>query len=363
MRKILAASVSLVLALALLPGAALAAGNTTSGFLGSKDKETTQSAAQIASSASSDKKDDEAAQKAKEKAQALEDTLKALNNDVYSNTLKALKNGEVLSEGSTGDTAAGVQQTLADLGYPVEINGVIGPDTIEYLNSFFGVLGIAPVQSIDANAYEQLLPPILIVANQTEADKILDKYYETTKDTSQYAYMKACIYYLQGKYYNAKESFEKSKYGNYKERAEACIQPWPGYGELWHNDYMYSGEMLLTFVVNSPNEERGMLFMVYTDDGILASVMFVTGTSTISTYLPGGIYRIKNASGYEWYGMDQTFGRNGSYEYMKFNEFEDVYRTDLPAGYEWQITVNATEIVGSPVDPEQTDWGSWSENL
>ena len=101
--------------------------------------------------------------------------------------------------------------------------------------------------------------------------------------------------------------------------------------------------------------------MVYTEDNVLASTMFVHGSGKASARLPGGNYRIRDAAGTEWYGEKETFGKNGSYEYMVFNEVPgDEYLTVLDAGYAWTISVSVSEATGGTgVGSDETDWESW----
>jgi len=108
-----------------------------------------------------------------------------------------------------------------------------------------------------------------------------------------------------------------------------------------------------------------MCFEVYTEAGDKAAVLFLTGSGSVTTALPGGNYRIKDATGTEWYGLEDAFGRYGDYEYMSFYEFdEDEYLTALPGGYEWTITVHVTEgnPDGTGVGTVGSDWESWTGN-
>lgn len=295
----------------------------------------------------------------------IDEILAALHNDTYSNTLSALKEGEIVKNGTVSDTAAGLQQTLVDLGCGIDVDGSAGPKTFTALNSVLETIGQATAEQVDAEVYSRLLPPLLIAADEEKADEILWNYYENTENSNQYLYVKGCVFYVQGRYYHAKEMFEESHYQDYEERATACEQPVPANGELWHNDSMYSQAMYLTFTVNSSNESESMYFEVYTEDGTLASTLFLTGSGSVTTSLPGGNYRIKDATGTNWYGMKDTFGRYGSYEFMEFYEFEDdEYLTALDSGYEWTITVNITEgsASGTDVGAYSTDWDTWSEN-
>ena len=168
-------------------------------------------------------------------------------------------------------------------------------------------------------------------------------------------------YMKEEKYYSARGAFETSRMVDAEDMAANCIRPWPKTGELWHNKDLGKNDMVLQFQVGNADSSRGMYFMVYTEDNVLASTMFVHGSGKASARLPGGNYRIRDAAGTEWYGEKETFGKNGSYEYMVFNEVPgDEYLTVLDAGYAWTISVSVSEATGGTgVGSDETDWESW----
>lgn len=170
-------------------------------------------------------------------------------------------------------------------------------------------------------------------------------------------YDRACALYDEGKYYSAKEAFEKSAYGDWEQRAAACVQPMPETGELFHDPNMTSDKMILNFIVNEDDANKGWYISVYTKDKKLAETLFVKGGGTIETWLPGGEYYVKDSCGTEWYGEDEQFGPNGRYESMVFNEVEgDPYLTVLEEGYQWDITINAANGTGQSVGSEEGSW-------
>ena len=170
-------------------------------------------------------------------------------------------------------------------------------------------------------------------------------------------YNRAVALFNEGKYYSAQVAFEKSGYKDWEERAAECIQPMPMTGELYHNDAMTSDNMILSFTVKDTEGNAGMYITVYTKDNELVEALFVNGSDTIETWIPGGEYYIKDSMGTEWYGEDEQFGPNGHYETMVFDEVEgDRYLTVLQEGYEWDITINATSNEGQDVGSEESDW-------
>ena len=170
-------------------------------------------------------------------------------------------------------------------------------------------------------------------------------------------YDRATALFEEGKYYSAKKAFEESGYGDWGQRAAACVQPMPETGELWHNTDLESDEMILSFDVNEQDSNTGWYISVYTEDKKPAATVFVKGSGTVETKLPGGNYYIKDAKGTEWYGEDELFGPDGHYENMIFDEVEgDRYLTALDAGYEWKITIQNADAQGQGVGSEETGW-------
>ena len=181
----------------------------------------------------------------------------------------------------------------------------------------------------------------------------------SSDDSAKAEYDRACALYDAGKYYSAKEAFEKSAYADWEQRAAKCVQPMPETGELFHDSDMTSDNMILTFVVNEDDASKGVYVSVYTKDDKLAETLFVKGGGTIETWLPGGEYYVKDSTGTEWYGVDEQFGPNGHYETMVFNEVEGAPNlTSLPEGYRNTITINAASGTGQGVDSEETSWSS-----
>ena len=181
----------------------------------------------------------------------------------------------------------------------------------------------------------------------------------STQDSAKAEYDRAVALYDEGKFYSAKVAFEKSGYGDWEQRAAACVQSMPGTGELFHDANMTSDNMILTFTVNDAEgvSDKGMYIAVYTKDKKLVESLFIKGVGTIETNIPGGEYYVKDSSGTEWYGEDEQFGPDGYYESMVFNEVEgDQYLTKLDEGYRWDITINAKDGSAQGVGSEQGSW-------
>ena len=289
----------------------------------------------------------------------LTEILAILNNDVYRVTLEFLQGGEVVVPGSTGAPTAGVQQTLWDLGCPVGADGYAGPETFQGLNNMLAVYGKSAAEKVDAELYKELLAYLVLsTADEYTSRELLGSYFAPGEGSGEFDYIRACALYQKGLFYQAKMAFEQSWYRDYEYRAQSCAQPLPANGEHYHNGNYSSDAMILTFTVNSYDPSEGMLFQIYTQDGTHVSTLFVNGSGSVSTHLPGGIYRIRDVSGSAWYGWSDLFGADHPWEYMTFYEFEeDKYSTNLPAGYEWQISINVTEATGgSDVGSTSIPW-------
>jgi hypothetical protein len=78
---------------------------------------------------------------------------------------------------------------------------------------------------------------------------------------------------------------------------------------------------------------------IYQKNGNLAAMLFIGGTGSASTWLPGGTYVIKDGTGRDWYGQEDSFGYYGDYEVMTFDDYGTT-EVDLQAGYSYTITIN-----------------------
>jgi len=275
-------------------------------------------------------------------------------------TMLAFYNGDTVSFNDNSELAKGLQQTLVELGCDIAVDGSAGPGTFGALNSLLKNTGLTTedINTVDTDIYWDLLAIYLIENQEEDAYNMISDYFEITENADQLQYIKAGLYYNQERYYSAMETFYDSHYGDWQERLAACEQPWPATGELWHNDYYYSSEMSLTFDVNWDNPSEAHYYMVFDTDGTLASLLFIAGDSSATTYLPGGTYKIRSAVGDTWYGTKDAFGKLGSYEFLRFDEdANDPYLTYLDAGYGWTITINAAEL-----DPSSTNVGALDSN-
>ena len=198
-------------------------------------------------------------------------------------------------------------------------------------------------------------------AKQASTDPVTDPEETEDIDTAKEEYLRASELFDEGKFYSAKLAFENSGYDDYEQRALQCIQPMPETGELWHDKDMASDKMRLDFVVNEDDNAIGTYIAVYTEDNNLVETVFIQGSGTVETWIPGGTYCIKDASGTVWFGEKELFGKEGKYETMLFHENDDNPQlTALSEGYIWTITINSLDDKGGAIDTQENDWESWN---
>lgn len=266
----------------------------------------------------------------------IDEVIDALDNDVYRKTYDALLSGEVIQKGSRGDTAKGVQQTLVDFSQRIAVDGSVGQKTIAALNAVQSAFGLPNTQMLDAEGYAQLLPRLMMVVKPDEAEAMLKK----TMDDGEYDYLSACALEAQGKYYTAKCRFAQSGWGDWEDRAAACVQPWPKNGQLYKNPDVGGSSTQLTVKVNT-SSDNAMYVKIYTKDDVLARTLFIGGTGRATTKLPAGTYVIKDGTGKDWYGEAEAFGDDAYYEIMTFNGGQT--EVELKRNYASTITINVKQ--------------------
>ena len=291
------------------------------------------------------------------------DILTVLNNAVYNDTLKALQDGDVITQGTVSQTASGLQQTLADLGCDIAIDGSAGPGTFATINTLLTSFGMDETDKVDAAVYAQILELLLLSTNETAARELLADEFGMDEDPGKFEYMIGCSYYAQGKYYSAKEAFEQSQYKDYEQRAAACVQPWPANGELWRNPDYYGDNASLTFEVNTSDDSVGNYFVICDDDLTFVRGVFISGTGSAVTYFPGNTYKILQFSGDTWYGTTEMFGPDSTGEILIFDEYDDDrHKTWLGSEGGWIITLNVENAGGASVGSEPIPWAMLSGN-
>ena len=265
--------------------------------------------------------------------EAIVKTLEALDEPLYKDTYTALLNGESIRNGSYGEVARGVQQTLVDFGQSIGVDGSIGSLTISALNAVQEAFGLEQTDALDATGYGELLECLRLYRDPEAWLTMLDE------TDSRPLYLAGCARVLRGEYFQAQECFRMTDYADAEKRADDCKQPWPSTGVIWQDPHL-SSKMNLCFDINQ-SEDTGTFIKIFEGGTELVATLFVGGTGSASLWLPDGTYTIKYASGSDWYGSGDAFGPMGSYQIMTFDGGSSL--VSLDAGYMYTITVDAED--------------------
>ena len=95
--------------------------------------------------------------------------------------------------------------------------------------------------------------------------------------------------------------------------AEETIQgslEMPKSSELYHNPAYLSSSA--NFTINNAGTNHTYIKM-YAENGDFVSGIFIRKGERVRIYLPGGVYRMRQAFGSRWYGEEQMFGSEGLY--------------------------------------------------
>ena len=288
-----------------------------------------------------------------------------LGDSALRTTRKFLKKGGVIESGYKGDAGSGLQQMLVDFGCDITIDGAVGAKTMEALHQVQERFGIEPTDKVDLAAFDTLIPLLLITKGTESSEVDLQEFYDSVGGDGYFNYLKGCALAGVGKYYSAMEAFQNSSYEDSEERVASCVQELPGSGELWRNPNIPGSDSGLTFTVNGSDDSRGMCFQMYNLEDDLVSVVFVRGTGSATTYVPVGTYHIRDGSGTEWYGLNETFGPYGYYEYLTFSE-DDATRFDANLDYgSYELAINVSEISegATSVGSSSVGWNDYYGDL
>lgn len=154
------------------------------------------------------------------------------------------------------------------------------------------------------------------------------------------AYDEAEALFEEGKYYQAYVKFSALEGSSVEslpdlsERADACIQDFPGTGASYTNPNYYSSAVPLTINNHSGNT----FYTIYDGDtDTLAMTVCIQPGESASISLPAGSYRMNEAHGERWFGEEEMFGDDGNYYHCIFGG-EDT--ADLEWGYSYEISTS-----------------------
>ena len=311
--------------------------------------------------------------------------LDTLGKEEYRKTFEFLADGAVITEGYKGEAGRGLQQVLVDLGCEIAVDGAVGAKTMEALHHTEAVFGFDPSDQIDLELYSRLLPLAFLAVEDAEAGEEetvpaaedaetgeedetgrisreeLQEEYDKAGGAGYSDYLQACLLAAQGRYYSAREMFEKSGYGDSAERAASCAEPLPETGELRHHPDIQGSDVSLTFTVHTTDESRGTCFKMFNSEGKEICTVLVRGGDSATVHVPAGTYRIMDGTGYEWYGSTETFGPDGKYAWLTFSEDENS-RYDAVLDYgAYELEVNVAQLEDGAVSVGTSGVG-WDES-
>ena len=276
--------------------------------------------------------------------------LDALGRDAFRETYEALLDGEVLKQGSKGDVARGLQQTLVAFGRDITVDDNVGPKTMAALNEVQRAFGLEKTSSLDADGYAALLPGLLAAVHPEEAEALLGE-----RLGGEYQYIRGCALELQGKYYSARQAFEASGWGDWEERAAACGPKRPRTGLLYKNPGVKNGPVQVTVRLEGDGE-RALLVKLYDEGDKLARSLFIGGSGKASASLPEGSYAFRIGLGETWYGEQEAFGPEGDYSAFVFDGGK--CRLELEKNDTLSITVGDQDVSvdGEAVEMRDEAW-------
>ena len=180
------------------------------------------------------------------------------------------------------------------------------------------------------------------------AERLLDCRNEIAYDAAQ-------ALYAGGEYYEAYVAFQEIiDFRDAASRAEDCIQPFPGTGELYHNEDYATRSCSLT--IRTPEDESSRNYIkIYSDSGDLVSTIAINSGDSAKVWLPAGQYRMKNAySNGGWFGEEDLFGDDGVYNLLK-NGSGDNDLFQLEKNYAYTLSLRTSGGSGDDVDTESED--------
>lgn len=257
----------------------------------------------------------------------MDDVLKELKSDDYRRTYEALCGGAVIGAGSSDDYVKGFLKALDNFDEDVDTKSKVKDSAIESLKHVQSVFGLTETESLDLDAYKELLFCLLIYKKPEEAKALLVDDWDYLAE-EEYNYIVACAHFLRGECYQAKLAFENCSWGDSTERALACASPWPETGVVWQAS-SHKGSHKLSIKVEGEDYNWAEVFLVYdkTKKKHVAT-LFIGANGTATVKLPSGKYYITHAFGQTWYGKEDLFGTDVDYPRMEFSDGTSSFTID-----------------------------------
>lgn len=191
--------------------------------------------------------------------------------------------------------------------------------------------------------YQKALFAFRALADYSDSEEL------TVECQNKMDYEAATIAFDQGKYYTAYIIFKSiGDYADSATCANACYQTTPKNGEVYRNPAYSSKKCSLTISTAADGYDNYLKF--YTDNDELVATVFIASGQKARIKLPVGTYKIKAATGMDWFGAEEMFGDEGFYQLLTFGN--DV-TTTFKSNYTYTLSLRSVKdgnVGGQPQD-------------
>lgn len=166
-------------------------------------------------------------------------------------------------------------------------------------------------------------------------------------------YIEGLEFYEQGLYYSAYSRFNSSNgLKDAYDLADSCIQSRPETGFIIRNTQSTS----VSVTVRDTQDYEDLYIKVYDSNDDLVESLYIRDGSYATAYFPGGSYRMSVAwgDGDEWYGPEECFGPDGSYQRLLLSGSSEYY--SFPGGASFNLSFNASD---GNVGSKSTSYGNF----
>ncbi len=280
---------------------------------------------------------------AAEEAQKLPDMdviLPELGEEAYIETYRYLQEGNSIRKGDKSDYGKALQTLLSQAGYSITIDGSIGAKSIGVLNTVQEALGLKTTNAVNAECFRSLATFLWCIRFPDKAEITAAEL--NSDEMWHYA---GCARMKEGRYWLAKQCFEKSGSKVSAKAVKKCAQSSPVSKELFHRS---STETNRCSVFLREQKDSGIAMMKIMDEaGNTVSLLILTRKGKVTCDLPEGAYMMQIAHGTVWYGSVDAFGEDGMYAQMVFN---GSVKIELVMGHEYSLYVNPKDMDANAVN-------------
>ena len=287
----------------------------------------------------------------------------------YKDALEALRGGDPIANGTQNETVRTVQAIFNEFGFELPLTGGFYNQSLASLQTIEETFGMEKTNSLDAVTLERILINLLYyraAKNETSEEEAfpntpdfdeLERNLDLGGDAGNHLYLKACGLQMAGAYYKAYQAFEESGADDSAQRMEACAQDWPATGQIDRDPNFYGTNTSLTFRIGKDADTAVLIKILR--KGVTVSTLFLGRGDTVTAYLAGDTqYQLKLGMGEKWYGIKDTFGDDGYYEVMTYEDGTDT--VFLETGGIYTLSINTTVTTGGdPVDSERVPYSDF----